>query len=281
MGLLKWAKDNMPTLLRPAVLLTMAAYHFIMTILEIVVVERQPFQLRNLQEVRYRSFARLWIRNGADMSAEMPEGLDELLQQCRGIILDVGPGSGELLSRFNPNQINAMYGAEPAAALHPGLIANAKKQGFGDKYRALLCGGEPTSLIPALSKSNILAKSGTGGTAENGVFDEILCLRVLCGVPQPRETLQNLYSLLKPGGRMVVCEHVANPWRSEGKFYSRIAQVVYTVLGWPFFMGGCEMQRHTREYLLDAGRWKTINLRFVDAKAAIPFVVGELVKVDN
>ena len=112
------------------------------------------------------------------MSVEMPQGLDELLLQCRGIILDVGPGSGELLSRFNPGQINAMYGAEPAVALHPGLIANAKKHGFGDKYRALLCGGEPGSLIPALNTSNILASSGTGGTAENGVFDEICCLRV-------------------------------------------------------------------------------------------------------
>jgi hypothetical protein len=71
-----------------------------------------------------------------------------------------------------------MYGAEPAAALHPGLIANAKKHGFADKYRALLCGGEPGSLIPALNRSNILASSGTGGTAENGVFDEICCLRV-------------------------------------------------------------------------------------------------------
>lgn len=249
-----------------------------MTILEIVFLEWRPFKLFNLTAVRFQSFARLWKNNGEAMSAEMPGPTFELLGRCKGVVLDIGPGSGEMLSRFNPELITALYGAEPAKDLHPGLLKNAAKRGFTSNFHPLLCGAEPESLIPALHKAGIIEVSGKAGSAEDGVFDEICCTRVLCGVPHPQQTIKSLYSLLKPGGRMVVCEHVANPWRTEGTMLARLMQLVYTLLGWPFFMGGCELQRHTPDYLRDAGEWDQFDLKYYGPKDAIPFVVGELIK---
>ena len=210
------------------------------------------------------------------MSAEMPGPLDELLQNCSGTILDIGPGSGDMLSRFAPHRIKSMYGAEPAADLHPKLNENASKYGFEGRYHALLCGGEPESLIPTLAKIGLLGKSVKGGV--EGVFDEIVCVRVLCGVPHLKETVEGLYGLLKPGGRMVICEHVVNPWRTEGRVMARIMQLVYTVLGWPFFLGGCNLQRHTEVFLREAGEWEKFELQYVGEKDVVPFVVGELIK---
>jgi SAM-dependent methyltransferase len=249
-----------------------------MTVFEIVFVEWRPFKLFNLTTVRLQAFARLWQHNGEAMSEEMPGPTFELLSCCKGVVLDVGPGSGEVMSRFNPDLITALYGAEPAQALHPGLVKKAAKAGFKSKFHPLLCGAEPESLIPALHKVGIVQVSGKGGSAEDGVFDEICCTRVLCGVPHPQQTIKSLYSLLKPGGRMVICEHVANPWRTEGTMPARFMQLVYTILGWPFFMGGCELQRHTSEFLRDAGEWDHFELKYFGAKDAIPFVVGELIK---
>lgn len=249
-----------------------------MTILEIIFVERQPAKLFDITGLRFKAFARLWTYNGEAMSVEMPGPFDELVSKCQGVVLDIGPGSGELLKRFNAQHISAMYGAEPATPLHPKLIKNAEKAGFGGKYHALICGGEPESLIPALYKSGILGQSGTGGTAESGVFDEICCLRVLCGVPHPQQTIKGLYALLKPGGRMVICEHVVNPWRTEGSMLGRLVQFLYTIIGWPFLMGGCELQRHTPEFLREAGEWEKFDLEYVGPKEAVPFVVGELIK---
>ncbi|KAF1962947.1 S-adenosyl-L-methionine-dependent methyltransferase [Byssothecium circinans] len=273
-----WIADNMPTLLRPILLLVMAEYHFFMTILYVIFIDRNPSLLFHLTTLRHKAFARLWSSNGEAMSIEMPGAINELLSKSSGIVLDVGPGSGELLNRFNSSKIMAIYGAEPAVDLHPGLLENAQKAGFGDRYHALLCGGEPESLIPALHKSGILKVSGTGGTAEDGVFDEICCVRVLCGVPHPQQTIKGLYALLKPGGRMVICEHVVNPWRKQGSVLARIIQVVFTVLGWPFFLAGCELQRHTLEFLREAGEWQSFELEYVGEKSVVPFVVGELVK---
>ncbi|KAF9698421.1 hypothetical protein EKO04_003708 [Ascochyta lentis] len=273
-----WIQNNMPVLLRPSLLLLTSIYHFFMTVLEVIFVERRPFTLFNITKLRYKSFARLWTKNGEAMSIEMPGPLTELLSTCKGVVLDIGPGSGEILSRFDPELITAMYGAEPAEDLHKGLLRNAQNKGFGDKYHALLCGGEPESLIPALHKSGILDVSGRAGLASDGLFDEICCVRVLCGVPHVQETINGLYNLLKPGGRMIICEHVANPWRTEGRIMARFMQFVYTLLGWPFFMGGCELQRHTPDYLKKAGEWDKFDLKYYGPKDAIPFVVGELIK---
>ncbi|KAF1940653.1 hypothetical protein EJ02DRAFT_512965 [Clathrospora elynae] len=274
----QWLGERIPTLLRPSILLFISVYHFVMTILEVVFLDRQPFTLFNITKLRFKSFARMWKKNGEAMSTEMPGPTFSLLLACKGLVLDIGPGSGEMLSRFSPELITAVYGAEPAEDLHPGLLRNAEKLGFGSKFHALLCGAEPESLIPALHRSGILDVSGKAGLASDGIFDEICCTRVLCGVPHPEQTIKGLYSLLKPGGRMVVCEHVANPWRTEGRVAARFMQFVYSALGWQFFVGGCELQRHTREYLRDAGEWDKFDLKYYNPKDCISFVVGELVK---
>lgn len=59
---------------------------------------------------------------------------------------------------------------------------------------------------------------------------------------------------------------------------ARLMQIVYTLLGWPFFMGGCELNRHTVDYLREAGAWDKFDLKYYGPQDSIPFVVGELVK---
>ena len=39
-------------------------------------------------------------------------------------------------------------------------------------------------------------------------FDTVLIIQVFCCVPSPKETVAALYRLLKPGGQMIVYEHV-------------------------------------------------------------------------
>ncbi|KAI8934532.1 hypothetical protein NX059_008231 [Plenodomus lindquistii] len=273
-----WIGEAIPVLLRPTVLLLLSAWHFVMTVLEVIFIERRPFAVFQLTKLRFKSFARLWKKNGKAMSAEMPGPVFSMLQDCKGVVLDIGPGSGEMLNRFNPENIKAIYGIEPAEDLHPQLSRNAEEVGFGNKFHALLCGGQPESLIPALHRTGIMNESGKDGLASDGLFDEICCVRVLCGVPHLQQTIKNLYTLLKPGGRMVICEHVANPWRTEGRILARFAQVIYTLLGWPFFMGGCRLQRKTYDYLRNAGEWDQFDLKYYRSNEVLPFIVGELIK---
>jgi hypothetical protein len=76
-----------------------------MTIIEIILLEWRPFKLFNIPKLRLRAFARLWKARGEAMSTEMPGPSFDLLAKCKGVVLDIGPGSGEVLSRFNPDTI--------------------------------------------------------------------------------------------------------------------------------------------------------------------------------
>jgi len=203
-----------------------------------------------------------------------------MLADCRGVILDVGPGAGDQLGHFKrPDNITAIYGAEPGVDLHAVLRENATNAGLGEKYRVLPCGAEPESLIPALAKAGLLGKDGSLG---NGVFDEVVCIRVLCGVPKQRETIEGLYRCLKLGGRFVVCEHVVNDESELGGWVARLFQRFWMALGWPFWAGGCELTRDTRALLMKAaeldGGWAEIKLETVDEWSAVPHIVGYFVK---
>jgi SAM-dependent methyltransferase len=210
------------------------------------------------------------------MSEQMPEGTIPLIATSQGTVLDVGPGSGTQLHLFDASKITKMYGVEPAADLHAELLRNAEKVGLGGKYEAIVGGAEPDSLIPALAKKNLLQSSKKGSA---GVFDTIVCIRVLCGVPHQEETAAGLYRLLKSGGRLLIVEHVVQP--KGGDIIAKFMQGLFMLLGWSFLLGGCCLDRDTEATLRKVAGpdgWKEVNIKFLGHQAAVPYIVGELTK---
>jgi SAM-dependent methyltransferase len=209
----------------------------------------------------------------------MPGNTMALLATARGKILDLGPGTGVLLSRFKPELITEGYGPEPAVDMHPKLKENIAKAGLHGKYHVLECGAEPDSLIPALAKAGVLGRDGWGG---EGVFDTVLCTRVLCGVPQPEETIKLLYRLLKPGGRMLVCEHVTSPWPVKGSILGWGVQKVLAAVGWKFWMAGGPITRDTLAMLHAAPgkgeEWGEVDIAYAGSWHPLPFIVGTFTK---
>jgi len=264
----------------PFFLISNAIYYWIITLMLL------PFERpipKDLQTLRHRAFSKLWLAKGRAMSEEMPGKTVALIGIARGRVLDIGPGSGEQLHRFNAKdgQVTELWGVEPATDMHPLLKETAKKLGFGERFHALACGAEPESLVPALAKAGLMGQM-SGGSA--GIFDDICLIRVICGVPSPGETINGLYKALKPGGRFIVSEHVVNPWpQPQGSVIGRVAQFYWQhVGGWKYLMGGCQLNRDTKSMLLNAakedGGWAKVDLEWVNAWACVPFVVGTMTK---
>jgi SAM-dependent methyltransferase len=231
---------------------------------------------RNFSAYQEKAFARLWFAFGQAFADDTPKVMDSILSTSHGIILDVGPGAGHQTFRFtNKSGIQAIYGAEPGTGMHTLLKENAEKAGLGQKYKILSCGAELETLVPALAKDGLLASEKYG----EGVFDEIVCIRVLCGVSNQPETIKGLYGLLKPGGRFVVCEHVINDGPG-GTATGRILQTMYMAMGWSFMMGGCDLKRDTLQALqaLGDGAWEENKVTTFDSWGAVPHVIGYLVK---
>ncbi|KIW12962.1 hypothetical protein PV08_08149 [Exophiala spinifera] len=242
--------------------------------------------LTNFASFKEKAFAGLWLTLGGISADQTPAELDGLLASSKGLILDVGPGSGDQLRRFsNPQNITAIYGVEPGVTMHDKLRESARKAGLGDdKYRIIGGTADLESIVPALVKDGLVKTGETGGPAaaeedDLAIFDEIVCVRVLCGVPDQEASVADLYALLKPGGRFVLCEHVLNghSWAADQ------AQKFWMAVGWQALMGGCDLRRDTVQTFLNVAKEKDggfakVEMNQVDAHSMLTHVVGVLTK---
>ncbi|KAJ5317630.1 hypothetical protein N7508_002138 [Penicillium antarcticum] len=206
-----------------------------------------------------------------------------LLRTATGTVLDVGPGTGTQMPLLTSPSITALYGAEPCTGLHKELRARAVAEGISDKYHILPCGAAAGELLPALKATGTGVVDGLEGDVRVGIFDTILCVRVLCSVPKMERTIGELYELLKPGGKLLVTEHVVNPWwRAKGSVLARVAQAVYQFFGWSWFIGDCCMTRDVEGALRKAadgdGGWGSFELERSFEWSAMPYISGTLVK---
>ena len=133
-------------------------------------------------------------------AGELETNLPSLVAKACGTVLEVGPGSGTQLSRYDLSKINRIYGVEPNVDLHDALRGNIKKHGLSDIYTIVPCGVEDLEKLKEFSISS-------------GTVDTVMSAQVLCSVPKPAEMTKELYRFLKPGGQMIVYEHV----KSEDK----------------------------------------------------------------
>lgn len=221
--------------------------------------------------------------------------IPDLLKQLRGVVLDVGPGSGSQIPYFAVQEISekisTVYGAEPCTGLHAELRQRVIANGLESKYHILSAGAEKQGLLEALRREGVVTQDNKN-KGEAGIFDTIVCIRVLCSVPNPRQTIAGLYSLLKPGGQILVLEHVVNPFSFSshsqhdqgGNLLARVMQSVYTLMGWKFFVGNCDLLRDTKSYLREAaeqdGGWKSFDLKSRFAWSTLPYISGVAVKKD-
>jgi SAM-dependent methyltransferase len=228
---------------------------------------------------RRRAYAKLWLAWGASYAEQLPGNTEALLREASGAVLEIGAGSGELLHLYDDKKIQTIHGVEPAEDLYERLEKQADAAGFGNgRYVILKCGAEPEELVPALAKGGFLKDNHLGG-----LYDTIVCVRVLCMVRDQEETVRVLYQTLKPGGRLIVCEHGINRWdRESGSVIARVIQMLLMWLGWSIVMGDCHLDRKMQKVLVEAaqggGGWAASDLVTVDAWGVLPYTVGVLTK---
>jgi len=96
------------------------------------------------------------------------------------------------------------------------------------------------------------------GLASYGInpssVDTIVCIQCLCSCPNPKTLVRNIHKWLKPGGKLIIYEHVASPDSITSKL-----QYLWTELGWRRLFLGCEMTRPSGEWLEALGGWKEVK----------------------
>lgn len=142
---------------------------------------------------------RLWDRYAARYDRQIrrferaliPGARDWACAQARGDVLEVAVGTGRNLP---------FYGAEVASLtgidLSPGMVARAR-----DRAREL---GRDADLRVGNAQDLEFAEAS---------FDTVLCTISLCNIPDDRAAIGEMYRVLRPGGRLVLVDHVASDRR--------------------------------------------------------------------
>ena len=148
-----------------------------------------------------------------------------LLKDLKGRILEVGAGTGTNFQYYSPDA--DVLAIEPS----PYMFRQAKQK-KKDNIRLLQASVE---------------QCYDGKVIENESLDAVVCTLVLCTIPDPKEALEHFHQWLKPGGLLIVMEHI----RSKSKWKGKLQDVIAPV--WRRLGEGCHLNRNTDAMIKRAG----------------------------
>ncbi|KAK6005130.1 hypothetical protein QM012_007909 [Aureobasidium pullulans] len=256
---------NLPpqlTLLRPLLLLSYSASYIPITIFRLLL--SSPFKLLSWSSFQHAWFGNFWSWFGGVSRQNANPVVSPLVRaNVSGIVLDIGPGSGEWVNLYaaTANKVSKVYGVEPNPEHHAALRRRVEAAGLKDIYEILPVGAQDL---------------GMQGLEIESV-DTIVTLQTLCSCPGPQDIIKSLYPYLKKGGTWVVYEHVKTKYHNDFVGYWQ----PFVNLIWPTFFGGCDIARPTDEWLREVGDWEEVLLRAGEGEGpydTIPHSLGTLVK---
>ena len=143
-----------------------------------------------------------------------------------GKVLELGIGGGLNLGFYNPSAVESVSGVDPSEELR-------RRAEHADRPAGL----------------KVEVREGTAEALPFGdkSFDTIVCTYTLCSVQDPVTSLKEARRVLKPGGRLLFCEHGLAPDLSVAKWQRRVEPV------WKRIAGGCHLTRPVALNLERAG----------------------------
>lgn len=161
----------------------------------------------------YNPFLWLGERRG------MAERRRRLLSRARGRVLEIGAGTGLNLPHY-PDKVEELVVAEPAASMAARI----------DPAQAPA--GVPLTVIEARAERLPF---------QDGIFDTVVSTMVLCTVQDQGQALAEIGRALRPGGRLLFCEHVRADTAVRRRLQERLAGP------WAAFADGCRCDLPTLE----------------------------------
>lgn len=156
---------------------------------------------------------------------QIEERRRELCSGLSGRVLEIGPGTGSNLEFYSDDV--SLTGLEPNPHMHSYLKQKAEDTGTAIE---IITG--TSEEIPASDES----------------FDAAVSTLVLCSVENLDKTLSEIRRILRPGGRFLFIEHVADPENGWLRKAQRLAKPL-----WKWKTGGCHPDRKTWKNIENAG----------------------------
>jgi len=198
-------------------------------------------------------FARLLERREERRPDEASRALrGRLLSGIRGRVIEVGCGTGPAFEHYPPE-------VERVLAVEPDAVA-----------RAAAAETAAATAVPI----DVVEGFAERLPADGGTFDAVVCIWVLCSVPDVAAALREFRRVLVPGGELRAYEHVRSPRAPFRAFQHAIDS-----LFWTRSLGGCRTTRDTEAAIRAAGfEFDWIERGFQSSSlltiTAAPYILG-------
>jgi len=146
----------------------------------------------------------------------MREKRQALAPRAAGVVRKLGLGSGHNLPFYDPQRVTKVFGLEP----EPGMLAKARRR-----------------VKKAAVDVELLPEKAENVSLPDGSVDTVLVTFSLCTIPDVRAALRGARRVLKPGGRLLFCEHGRSP---DADVFARQQRLEPT---WKRLFGGCHLTR--------------------------------------
>jgi SAM-dependent methyltransferase len=174
----------------------------------------------------YNRFVLPWVLHLSCASPPIAKQRQKVLPKARGVVLEVGMGTGLNLPFYAADQIDRIYGLEPAQEMVKRAKLVAKAMPFDVEFIAL-----PGEQIPL----------------EDHSIDTVVLTYTLCTIGDPTTALAGMKRVLKPDGVLLFCEHGRAPDARVARCQDRLNGV------WSACAGGCNLNRNIPELIEKAG----------------------------
>jgi SAM-dependent methyltransferase len=145
---------------------------------------------------------------------------------AEGRVLEVGIGSGRNLPHYDPARVTSVLGVDPGSE----LLRIAQRRAASAPF--------PVEFIPV---------EGETVAVDAHSIDTVVVTYTLCTIPGVHAALAGMRRALKPGGRLLFCEHGLAPDAAVARFQSRLEPL------WGRLFGGCHLTRDVPALLREGG----------------------------
>ena len=151
---------------------------------------------------------------------------------AEGRVLEIGIGSGLNLPFYDPAKVERVIGLDPAEEMLRQARRKSEALPFTVEYLAL---------------------EGENIPLERHSVDTVLVTYTLCTIPDVITALDGMRRVLRPGGRLIFCEHGSAPDEAVRRWQRRLNPL------WNRIGGGCNLDRDIPK-LIESGGFRIENL---------------------
>ncbi len=162
----------------------------------------------------YNSCCLPYLTNWTCASSAIRRQREKIVGLAEGVVVEVGMGPGLNLPHYDATKIERVFGVEPEKRMQHLAAARLYKAPFPVEW--VEAGGEDMPL-------------------ESDIADTILITYTLCTIPARMEALAEMQRVLKPGGKLLFCEHGLSPEPRVERLQNWMTPL------WKRLAGGCHL----------------------------------------